>query len=118
MAASVISISAVSFDAKSIVNQGGQSSQLTVFFHVFRRGFAHVAGIILSTNGWGSRQEVPARFDHFEGDIEVWKTTFSVGGTGATFAFVCWCEDYADIDNIRKIWNTNGGNQYFVTAKF
>jgi hypothetical protein len=116
MAASAVSISAVSFDAKKIANQGGQSSELTVWFHVFQRGFAHVAGIVVSTNGWATRQEIGARFDHFEGNVEVWTAGFSVPGLAGTFAFVCWCEDFADIDNVRKVWNTNGGNQYWITA--
>jgi hypothetical protein len=116
MAASAVSLSAVSFDARNIANAGGQSSELTVWFHVFQRGFAHVAGLVASNDGWASRREVPARFDHFEGNVEVWKVVTSVAGNNATFAFVVWCEDFADVDNGRKIWNTNGGNQYWRTA--
>ena len=116
MAATAISISAVSFDAKNIANEGGESSQLTVWFHVYQRGFAHVAGIVVSLDGWATRQEVTARWDHFEGDTEVWTLTYNVPNNGRQFAFVCWCEDYADIDNVRKIWNTNSGNQFLVTA--
>jgi hypothetical protein len=116
MAASAVSITAVSFDATNIANQGGQSSQLTVWFHVYQRGYAHVAGIVISIDGWISRQEVTAKFDHFENSAEVWNATFSAQGVGRIFAFVCWCEDYADIDNVRKIWNTNGGGQYWITA--
>ncbi len=116
MSATAVSITAVSMDATNIANQGGMSCQLVVWFHVYQRGYAHVAGIVVSLDGWATRQEVIAHWDHNEGNAEVWKATFGAAGNNRQFAFVCFCEDYADIDNVRKIWNTNAGNQYWITG--
>lgn len=118
MAVSVVSISSVSYRAQNQYDAGGQRSTLTVSFRVYRRGYAHVAGIVVSTNGWGTRIEVTGRWDRNEGDYEVWTASHTVQGLDARFAFVCWCEDYADVDNVKKIWNTNGGNQHWATSTF
>ena len=46
--------------AKNTFDQGGQRMALTVDFWVFKRGPAHVAGIIFSPDFWGSRNEALA----------------------------------------------------------
>lgn len=116
MAASAVSISNVVLTAKNVENEGGSSSVLTVTFNVNQRGFAHVAGIIVSTNGWATRQEVIATWQQNVGSAEQWQATFRTSGTFARFAFVCWCEDYSGNDTLTKIWNTNSGAQYWATA--
>jgi hypothetical protein len=72
MTATAVAITGVSFDAQNEAGAGGEHSLLTVRFHVAQRGYAHVAGIVVSTNGWATRSEVTGRWDHNEGDTEVW----------------------------------------------
>jgi hypothetical protein len=74
---SATSIQFISDRAKNTFDQGGERTALTVDFRVFKRGPAHVAGIIFSPDFWGSRNEALATFQRFEGDFEVWKTVVS-----------------------------------------
>jgi hypothetical protein len=118
MAASIVSIAFVSSSATNVVGGPSPTSVLTVWFSVYQQGPAHVAGITVTANGWSMAQDVQAKWDHNQGTGEVWKATFSTQGANATFGYICWCEDFADVDNVKKIWNTNGGHQYWVTASY
>lgn len=71
---SATSIQFISDRAQSHGGLGGDRTQLTVNFRVFKRGPAHVAGIIYSANFWASRNEAQASFQRFDGDSEVWNT--------------------------------------------
>ena len=96
----------------------GMNSVLTVNFSVFRKGPAHVAGIIYTTDGWASTGVAPATFQRFDGDSEVWQTVVRVGGNNVTFQYVIWCDAYAGVFGVPRIYNTNGGNQFSITSSF
>jgi hypothetical protein len=118
MAATAERIDFVSHRALNIANQGGFSSELTVNFKVFRRGPAHVAGLIFTTDFWITPREALARFQNFDGDFEIWLAKISVGGNNASFEYVIFCNDHRDNQNVRKIYNTNFGETFRVAATF
>jgi hypothetical protein len=118
MTASAERIDFVGHVARNIANAGGQSSQLTVNFKVFRRGPAHVAGLTYTADFWATPKEALARFQRFEGDFEVWQAVVSAPGNGVTFEYVIFCHDHRDVQNVRKIYNTNFGNTFQIAATF
>jgi hypothetical protein len=109
---SATSIQFISDSARNTFNQGGQSTALTVNFRTFKRGPAHVAGIIYSDNFWGSRQEGLAVFQRFEGDFEIWKADVSVPRSNRTFEYVIFCDDFRGVDTVPRLYNTNGGETF------
>lgn len=101
------------------------ASTLTVDFRVFRRGPAHVCGLIYTTdNGevdhrdfWVTREVALASFKQFEGDFEVWQAVVSVGGHGMVgFEYVIFCDDHRGEREIKKIFNTNNGETFRIAA--
>jgi hypothetical protein len=118
MAASAERIDFVGHSAKNIANQGGLSSVLTVDFKVFRRGPAHVAGLIYTTDFWATPREALARFQRFEGDFEVWQAKNSVAGNNASFEYVIFCNDHRDVQNVKKIYHTNFGDTFRIVSTF
>jgi hypothetical protein len=115
MVATAISITDVNAKAKNHSDQGGQRSTLTVTFKVNYTGYGHIAGLVIATD-WTSREEIFARFDHNDGGSEIWIAEKTVQGLDRVFSFVCWCEDYCDNNNVKKVWNNNGGHPSRVTA--
>ena len=89
---------------------------LTVDFRVFKRGPAHVAGIIFSPDFWGSRNEALATFQRFEGDFEVWNVVVSVRGLNAKIEYVIFCDDFRAIDTVPRLYHTNGGETFRPVA--
>jgi hypothetical protein len=118
MAASAERIDFVGHTARNVANQGGQSSVLTVNFNVFRRGPAHVSGLSFTNDFWATPREVFAKFQRFQGDTEVWQAVASVAGNNATFEYIIFCYDHRDVQNVRRIYHTNFGNTFQVTATF
>lgn len=102
--------------AKNEDGDQGTNAVLTVIFSVFQKGPAHVAGIIYTTNGWASATVAPAVFQNFSGDVEVWQAVVSVGGKNVAFQYVIWCDDYAGVNAVVRICNTNGGDQFSITS--
>jgi hypothetical protein len=119
MAASAERIDFVGHSARNIANAGGQLSELTVNFKVFRRGPAHVAGLIYTSDFWATPREASAKFQGFAGDFELWQAKISVGGNNASFEYVIFCNDHRDVQNVRRIYNTNNGETFrIVTSSF
>jgi hypothetical protein len=116
MAASAERIDFVGHSARNIANVGGQSSELTVNFRVFRRGPAHVAGLIYTSDFWITPREAIAKFQTFSGEFEVWQAKVVVGGHNASFEYVIFCNDHRDVQNVRKIYNTNNGETFRIVA--
>jgi hypothetical protein len=115
------SAESISFLGHTAVNDDGDqgtNSILTVNFNVFSKGPAHVAGIIYTTNGWASTTVAPASFQGFNGDLELWKAVVITGGNNITFQYVIWCDDYAGVNVVPRIYNTNGGDQFSITSSF
>jgi hypothetical protein len=106
----------VGHNARNINNQGGSSSSLTVDLRVFKRGPAHVVGLIYTTNFWKTRNEQLAEFQRFEGDFEVWQAKVNTPGNNTSFEYVIFCEDYRDFQNVKKIYNTNNGETFRILA--
>lgn len=104
--------------ATSNVTQGGESSTLVVNFRVFQRGPAHVSGLIYTVDFWRTPQTVLAAFQRFDGDFEVWQATARVGFTDASWEYVIFCDDHRDIQNIKKVYDTNGGETFRITSTF
>jgi len=117
MPATVSSITVVDAHAKNHSDQGGQRSTLTVTFKVNSTGYGHIAGLVVVAD-WASREEILARFDHNDSGSEVWIAEKTIAGLGRTFTFVCWCEDYCDSNNVKKVWNNNGGHPSTLTASW
>ena len=101
------------------------ASTLTVDFRVFRRGPAHVCGLIYTTdNGevdhqdfWVTREVALAVFKQFDGDFEVWQAVVTVGGHGRVgFEYVIFCDDHRGESEIKKIFNTNNGETFRIAA--
>lgn len=118
MAASAERIDFIGHSARNIANQGGFSSLLTVDFRVFRRGPAHVAGLIHTRDFWATRLETNARFQRFDGEFEIWQAQASVPGNNVTFEYVIFCYDHRDFQNVRQIYHTNFGNTFQITSTF
>lgn len=118
MSASAERIDFVDQRAINIANQGGQSSLLTVNFRVFKRGPAHVAGLIYTRDFWATPLRTNAKFRTFDGDFEVWQAQASVSGNNASFEYVIFCDDHRDIQNVRTIYHTNFGETFQITATF
>jgi|SRR5947209_16292170 len=116
MAATAERIDFVGHRARNIANQGGLSSELTVDFRVFRRGPAHVAGLIYTTDFWRTPHEALAAFQRFDGDFEVWQAKVTASGNNASFEYVIFCNDHRDVQNVRKIYNTNFGDTFRIVA--
>jgi hypothetical protein len=92
-------------------------SRLTVDFKVFRRGPTHVCGLIYTTNFWVDRLTSFARFQHFDGDFEIWQAETSASGPigqRPTFEYLIFCYDHRDINTIRKIYNNNSGETFRI----
>jgi hypothetical protein len=112
------SITLLSHSARNEAGIQGLHSALTVNFSVFRKGPAHVAGLIYTTDGWISTGEQPARFQSFSGDTENWQVVVRVGGNNVTFQYVIFCDDFAGVNAVPRVYNTDGGNQFSVTSSF
>jgi hypothetical protein len=86
---------------------------LSVNFQIFNNGPSHVAGLVVTTDFWGTSQIAPAAFQGFGAGFEFWRANFSVSGvSSATFEFVIFCDDFGGEDFVPRIWNTNGGNRF------
>jgi hypothetical protein len=118
MVASAERIDFISHEAININDAGGSRSRLTVNFQVFKRGPAHVAGLLYSSNFWAQRNEVQAKFIRFEGDSEVWQASTTVPGNSVNFEYVIFCDDHRDIQNVRKLYNTNFGETFRIQSTF
>ncbi len=96
----------VAFDPGSLgpIPQPSEST-LTVDFRVFRRGPAHVSGLIFTTNFWRTPQVALAMFRQFDGDFEVWQAVVSEQGSGfnqrVNFEYVIFCDDHRGEREIR-----------------
>ena len=112
---SATSIQFISDRAQKISGSGGDRIQLTVDFRVFKKGPAHMAGIMYSPNFWGSRQEALASFQRFEGDSEVWRTIVTVPGHNQ-IEYVIFCDDFRGVDTVPRIYNTNRGETFRPVA--
>jgi hypothetical protein len=85
---------------------GPSVSRLTVSFKVFRRGPAHVSGLIYTTDFWKTPLTELAAFQRFEEDFEVWRADVSAEGPigqGAKFEYVIFCDDHRGVTEVRKI---------------
>jgi hypothetical protein len=115
---SAISIDFLGHSATNVANQGGQSTRLTVDFAVRNKGPAHVAGVTYTSDFWATPHEGLARFQHFDGDREIWRAEVSVAGLNASFEYVIFCRDYRDINNVAQVFNTNGGETFRIKGTF
>ena len=116
MAATAERIDFVGHQARNIAHQGGLFSDLTVDFRVFRRGPAHVAGLIYTRDFWVTPVKQVARFQRFDGDFEVWQANVRVAGNNASFEYVIFCHDHRDVQNVRKVYNTHSGETFRIAA--
>lgn len=93
-------------------------STLTVDFAVFRRGPAHVAGLLYTVSFWASRSTAYASFQRFENDLEIWRATVTENGPDAfqraSFEYVIFCDDHRGNNEVRKIYNTNNGETFRI----
>jgi hypothetical protein len=115
---SAFSVDFLGHSATNLAGLGGESTRLTVNFAVRNKGPAHVAGITYTSDFWGTPREGLARFQHFDGDREIWRAEVSVPGLGASYEYVIFCRDYRDIDNVAQIFNTNGGETFRIQGTF
>jgi hypothetical protein len=99
------------YPGRRVVNFGGQLSRLSA-------GPAHVAGLIYTVDFWRPPETVLAAFQRFDGDFEVWQATARVGFMDASWEYVIFCDDYRDIQNIKKVYDTNGGETFRITSTF
>jgi hypothetical protein len=110
-----------------VVGEGSGSGvqtfvHLTVNFRVNQRGPAHVAGIIVTHDDWVTSQVTLARFQQFDGNAEVWQALLSVSAdslptiTGLSFEYVIFCDDFGGVDQVPRIWNTNGGQRFQIVV--
>jgi hypothetical protein len=90
---------------------------LTVNFQVHNNGPSHVAGLMVTTDFWGTSHIAQATFQGFGAGFEFWQASFSVTQSPpVTFEFVIFCDDFGGIDAVPRIWNTNGGNRFQAHA--
>ena len=90
---------------------------LTVNFRIFSNGPSHVAGLVVTTDFWVTSHIAPAAFQGFGPGFEFWRADFQVNqNSPVTFEFAVFCDDFGGIDNVPRIWNTNGGNRYQARA--
>jgi hypothetical protein len=112
----------ITFLSHTAVNDDGiqgTNAILTVNFQVYRKGPAHMAGIIFTTDGWATASTAMAQFQSFgPGDVENWKASVTVGGNNVRFQYVIFCDDFAGLNQVPRIYDTNGGNQYSITSSF
>ena len=97
-------------------NLGHYVAQLTVNFKVESRGPAHVAGLIFTTDAWKTTAVQHATFINFDGHLEVWQAIANGPALGVTFEFTVFGDDHRDVNNVRRIYDTNGGNGFQATA--
>jgi len=116
MPATAERIDFISHLARNAIDQGGQHSVLTVNFRVFRRGPAHVAGLTYTSDFWKTPMEALAKFQHFDGDSEVWQAIAVVGKIDVTFEYIIFCRDHRDIQNVKNVFHTNFGNTFQIAA--
>ena len=89
---------------------------LTVNFQIFNNGPSHVAGLVVTTDFWGTSHVVPATFQGFGAGFEFWRAEFDTAGPPVAFEFVIFCDDFGGVDFVPRIWNTNGGNRFQSTS--
>ena len=93
-------------------------STLTVNFRVFRRGPAHVSGLIYTTNFWIRPQTALAQFQSFEGDNELWRAIVIESSNAfnqrVSFEYVIFCDDHRGNSEVEKIYNTNNGETFRI----
>lgn len=87
-------------------------ASLTVDFQVFDNGPSHVAGLVVTTDFWGSSHVVPAVFQRFGAGFEFWRAEFETSGPPVSFEFVIFCDDFGGDETVPRIWNTNGGTRF------
>jgi hypothetical protein len=104
----------VGHNAKNSNNRGGASSILTVDLRIFKKGPSHVVGLTYTTDFWKTRNEQLASFQNFDGDFEVWQAKVNAPGNNVSFEYVIFCDDYRDIQNVKKIYNTNNGETFRI----
>jgi len=91
---------------------------LSADFQVHNNGPSHVAGLVVTTNFWVTSHIAPATFTGFGQGFEFWHADFQVEGQSPplTFEFVIFCDDFGGVDQVPRIWATNGGNRYQAVA--
>jgi hypothetical protein len=93
-------------------------STLIVDFRVFRRGPAHVCGLIYTVNFWAQSKVAFAVFEGFQGDDELWRATVTESGPddvrGASFEYVLFCDDHRGNNEVKKVYNTNKGETFRI----
>lgn len=95
-----------------------QYHKLTIDFRVFYRGLNHVAGVVASTDGWRSREEITAKWVGFTGagdEIELWQVEKGFPTGISRVEYVIFCEDYRAVDDMKKLYKTDNGQPFIVT---
>lgn len=115
---SAFTIQFTGHSAQNLAGLGGNRSKLTVTFKVFNQGPAHVAGLIATADFWRTTVDVRAVFQRFEGGGEVWQAELTVPNNNVAFEYVIYCDDYRGATTVPRIWNTNNGETFKVTAHF
>lgn len=108
-----ISITDVSFNADPVAP--GEVN-LSVDFQIHNNGPSHVSGLVVTTDFWVTSRIVPAVFQHFGQGFEFWHVDVSAPGPPVKFEFVIFCDDFGGVNEVPRIWDTNGGNRYLATA--
>lgn len=93
-------------------------STLTVHFRVFRRGPAHVCGLIYTISFWRLPKTALAEFQGFEGDNELWRAIVVENGSSfnqrVSFEYVIFCDDHRGNTEVKKLYNTNNGETFRI----
>jgi hypothetical protein len=92
---------------------------LTVDFRVYDPGRTHVAGILYTTDLWGTRDTAMARFQrcvgpYGSGGHEVWRVTVELDRHVDDFEYVIFCDDHQGERDVARIYNTNGGALFHI----
>jgi hypothetical protein len=85
---------------------------LSVDFQIHNNGPSHVAGLVVTIDFWVTSHIAPATFTGFGQGFEFWHASFQVAALPVTFEFVIFCDDFGGVDQVPRIWSTNGGNRY------
>ncbi len=108
--------------ATNVADMGGERSRLQTQFRVYNNGPAHVAGLVWTADFWANPQTTLARFQSFGNDagggFENWLAVVEVPGLDVSFEYVIFCDDYRGVQEVPRIYDTNGGETYRIQASF
>ena len=92
---------------------------LTVDFRVHDPGRAHMAGILYTSDLWGTRETAMGKFQRCVGPYgpgghEVWRVTVELDRHVDDFEYVIFCDDHQGEREVLRIYNTNGGALFHI----